>query len=361
MKFSLCLICQENSSKKLTINPKYESFEKLKEYSKLRANVSDSDVFLAHERLSSYSVSDLLERKGFCHQDCYSNIVNKTKLERAKKRFYKARDSNDVSLVSPKVGRPSIEMTSPSNFNENEFCQKLLRSSSSPYNCELCIICQSNDKNNLRNVMLKATGIKMLKIVRNIKDKDFYIRLNSISDATDAVANDVKYHRRCWIYTQREAEGSDDNCNIEDIDDTSRVISDIEVINIVKRELIEPSEVPLAMQNVNIAYINLLKENHHPTINESYRRYLKQLLSENVADIEFIKPVRTNVADIEFIKPVRKNESERICLTKFVHETVDKHYFNTSDQINTLYNAAKIIREEVLFNKAWEFEGNFAD
>ena len=52
-------------------------------------------------------------------------------------------------------------MTSPSNFNENESCQKLLRSSSSPYNCELCRICQSNDKNNLHNVMLKATGFKM--------------------------------------------------------------------------------------------------------------------------------------------------------------------------------------------------------
>lgn len=112
--------------------------------------------------------------------------------------------------------------------------------------------------------------------------------------------------------------------------------------------MIEPSEIPLTVQNVNIAYINLLKENHQPIIKENYRRYLKQLLSENVPDIEFIKPVR-------------KNESEKICLTKFVHETVDKHYFNTSDQINTLYDAAKIIREEVLSSKAWEFEGNFAD
>ena len=127
----------------------------------------------------------MLEKKGFYHQDCYSNIVNKTKLEKAKKRFYKARDSNDVSLVSPKVGRPSIEMTSPSNLNENESCQKLLRSSSSPYICELCIICQSNDKNNRHNVMFKATGIKMLKVARNLKDKDLSIKL------------DIRSNRRC--------------------------------------------------------------------------------------------------------------------------------------------------------------------
>ena len=86
-----------------------------------------------------------------------SFIVNKTKLKRADKRFYKAQDTNDVSLVTPKRGRPSVDLTSPQNVNENESYPKVLRSYSIPYNCEICIIFQSTDRNNLHNVMLKAT------------------------------------------------------------------------------------------------------------------------------------------------------------------------------------------------------------
>ena len=80
----------------------------------------------------------------------------------------------------------------------------------------------------------------------------------------------------------------------------------------------------------------------------TYRHYLKQLLSENISDIEFIKPAR-------------KNESEKICSTKLIQKSVDKYYHNINDQIKTIYNAAKIIREEVLSNESWKFKGTFSD
>ena len=134
----------------------------------------------------------------------------------------------------------------------------------------------------------------MLQVAEKLQEKEFYIRVNSISDPTDAVANDVKYHRRCWVYAQREAEGSDDNDDIQDIVVTSRVISNIELKNMIKSELIDPSDIPLTMKNINLKYINLLMENHHTPVKENYRRYLKQLLSENISDIEFIKPARLN-------------------------------------------------------------------
>ena len=116
----------------------------------------------------------------------------------------------------------------------------------------------------------------------------------------------------------------------------------------IKSELIDPSEIPLTVKNVNVTYINLLMENHHTPVKENYRRYLKQLLSENIPDIEFIKLVR-------------KNESERICSTNLIHKSVDKYYHNINDQIKTIYNAAKIIREEILSKEAWEFKGTFSD
>ena len=85
---------------------------------------------------------------------------------------------------------------------------------------------------------LKQLESKCWQVAEKLQEKEFYIRVNSISDPTDDVANDVKYHRRCWVYAQREAEGSDDN---DDIQVTSRVISNIELINMIRSELIDHS------------------------------------------------------------------------------------------------------------------------
>ena len=43
----------------------------------------------------------------------------------------------------------------------------------------------------------------MLKVI--FSDKRFFVRLNSIIDPSDVVANDVQYHLRYWIYAQRKA------------------------------------------------------------------------------------------------------------------------------------------------------------
>ena len=53
----------------------------------------------------------------------------------------------------------------------------------------------SNDRKNPDNIMFNAVGDKMFP--EKLHEKEFYIRMNSISDPTDSVANDVKYHRRC--------------------------------------------------------------------------------------------------------------------------------------------------------------------
>ena len=82
--------------------------------------MADSEIAPVHQRLSSHSAPSFIENKRFYHQNCYSFIVNKTKLERVEKRFYKAQDTNDVSLVTPKRGRPSIDLTPPPKLNENE-------------------------------------------------------------------------------------------------------------------------------------------------------------------------------------------------------------------------------------------------
>ena len=45
----------------------------------------------------------------------------------------------------------------------------------------------------------------MLVTSEKLPDKSFFRRLNSITKADDAVANDVVYHGTCWIKAKREA------------------------------------------------------------------------------------------------------------------------------------------------------------
>jgi hypothetical protein len=46
----------------------------------------------------------------------------------------------------------------------------------------------------------------MVSIAGKLEDRSFLLRLNTIPNCTDAVANDVQYHQICWVYAQREAE-----------------------------------------------------------------------------------------------------------------------------------------------------------
>ena len=45
----------------------------------------------------------------------------------------------------------------------------------------------------------------MLLMSEKLSDKGFFRRLNSISSAADALANDVMYHNLCWADAKKES------------------------------------------------------------------------------------------------------------------------------------------------------------
>ena len=69
---------------------------------------------------------------------------------------------------------------------------------------------------------------------------------------------DVIYHQSCWIYKQREA-SKDERTFDENHNDTANVKSDIEIINIMKYELMHLTASTLDMNNVNNTYIEYWK------------------------------------------------------------------------------------------------------
>ena len=125
--------------------------------------------------------------------------------------------------MNRKVGRPS---STPAKRNIPPLStRKSLRSSAEPYNKLLCVICQKKKSGvETHKVMTKRKGIGMIQIASKLDDKDFFIRLNTLPDPADAVANDVLYHQECWVYKQREANKTETSYNEQNYDQIAKVI-----------------------------------------------------------------------------------------------------------------------------------------
>ena len=64
------------------------------------------------------------------------------------------------------------------------------------------MICQK-EGGKLRKIAVNSTGKRMLDVAKFLSNKDFFLRLNTIPLAEDAIANDVEYHLKCWVVIQR--------------------------------------------------------------------------------------------------------------------------------------------------------------
>ena len=122
---------------------------------------------------------------------------------------------------------------------------------------------------------------------RLCRKKGFFIQLNSILNGHDAVANDVLYHLKCWVNTQRNVSKMEDKDNdIEQTEDLTRILADIDIINMVKNISKENPEEFMTMSEINEEYNRLM--NNENLVN--YKLYIKQLLPDNVDSISFNRP-----------------------------------------------------------------------
>ena len=76
----------------------------------------------------------------------------------------------------------------------------------------------------MNKVEFLQTGQNMLKVAEKLEDKSFYLRLNAILNAADAVVNDARYHLKCWVKMQRLIDPKKD---LQELDDFKHVACDI--------------------------------------------------------------------------------------------------------------------------------------
>ena len=89
----------------------------------------------------------------------------------------------------------------------------------------------------------------MLDIAKKTCRSIIVLRLNTIPNASYAIANDVQYHLKCWVNIKRQAES--DSIGILEIVDIERVLADIETANTVQITFMDSTD--------TILDINMLK------------------------------------------------------------------------------------------------------
>ena len=203
------------------------------------------------------------------------------------------------------------------------------------------MICQERE-GKLRKSMEVNLGKRILDAAKALAEKDFLIRLNSIPNAHDAVADDVLNHLKCWVNTQRNFNKMEDKDNdIEQTGDLTRILADIDIINMVKNISKENPEELMTMNEINGEYNRLI--NNENLVN--YKSYIKQLLLDNVDSISFNRPKVQNVP-------------ERVFSKQTLSGVIDKQ-LNIKKDYYSIFEKAKLIRNEVLKATDWKFTGNF--
>ena len=293
-----------------------------------RNSYGDKTFIVCHENLKQTTAVSLVNGKAFYHQNCYKSVVNKTNISTPN---LEAKSPEIPLSITPEI--PSAET-------------KTLRSKGSFFDKSYCIICQKSG-GKLHKVAYISTGSNMVKVAQQLTDQSLFIKLNSVPDAADAVANDVQYHLTCWVTIQRKAsKTSVSDIEIQEIDDVNKVVADIEILNIVKCAINNSErKVFLDMNSVNTTYNNLLGKSTEEHAN--HKRYLKQLLVEKIINIVFARPKS-------------RREAEIIC-SKISHVEAMENYRNSPDEFNELFDAAFLVRKDILNNQPWNFTGNFED
>ena len=162
-----------------------------------------------------------------------------------------------------------------------------------------------------------------------LSNKDFFLRLNKIPFAEDAIANDLEYHLKYWVAVQREVQNDilNEKDEIQELEDVNRVIADIKIVEMVG-ESVNNNNVT-DMNTVNLTYKALLDDEEE--IN--YKEYIKSLLQSNVTNVLFSRP------------PCRR-KPENIHSDQLNKKLVDDHS-NKADDFAAIFEVAKILRRDI--------------
>ena len=340
-----CIICQKETTEVLVKNISIDAYKNILFYVFSRGKYGESEFAEASKRLEGVSEDDLKQSSASFHASCRKSTVSSEKLKRAQVRFEKAVASNDVTVLSRAPGRPSLESKSCRPLialdETPSVPQRLSLTSTAAYNKELCFFCQKHDdKQAVHAIQSESRGKQLHEFVKNC-DSDLYkVYLSSTITPDDALSIDVKYHRICW--TKHVLRAADHIPQPEHtVHQENEIAANIEFLNLM-RNLLEEGKI-LSLDDSYKTYLDILK--YHLCEASPSRKYLRELMM-------------TNIDGIEFARAFRRNESDRFYLTAAKIAAIDSAVEDCSDSdLKTIFHCSKIIRQEILKAKNWQFDG----
>ena len=199
---NLCMLCQEKGEH-LVSGPATDSYSKVLESVKCRAELGDGDYPAVYQRLCDATTETLIDSKASWHRGCYQECTSKVKIDRARKRYDQALKAKDSTILARGKSRPSLEVPSTSRDRSSDSpseISRLTRSSSDPFNRNLCFFCQTTDRTEqLHEVCTFNAGNKLKAAIELSENSIYKVRISTAISPNDARAIDVKYHLPCWI------------------------------------------------------------------------------------------------------------------------------------------------------------------
>ena len=217
--FSLCIICQVDTSEPLVDNP--SAHEKLLTYISDRATYGDGKYPDIQRRLEYFSHHDIQAKCATwhrkCYQDtvhrkCYQDTVHRGHCNRAKERYER--------MIAAKDSQRSVD----SHLSGS---RTFTRSQSAPYNSYLCFFCEDpgSYKYPLHRVAIQNAGISVKEAIEKSGNERLRVKLSTALDPID-----IRYHKHCWAtevtHVLRKTE--DTNFTITSVAD--KIAADIEFL-----------------------------------------------------------------------------------------------------------------------------------
>ena len=152
---------------------------------------------------------------------------------------------------------------------------------------------------------------------------------------------EIWYHKNCIVHAERTCRIDDDVNNKRY--SIHRKLVDLEFVASVKLSLAD-GEV-LNMSGLNKKYICMLIEHGIPETSDNNKKYIKDLLTKCIENINFIRPPR-------------RNESESLLLNETVSSAIDSFVDQYSNWDSDLIRITKMMHNELLdTRKNWKFSG----
>ena len=340
--FKKCIICQTDIKEPLVKSISIDAYKNILFYIISRGIYGESEFVDASKRLEDVSEDDLKQSGASFHASCRKATVSSEKLKRTQNRFEKAVASKDITVLSRAPGRPSLESKSAClPAFKPDIAPRISRTFTGTYNKEQCFFCQTHDeKQPVHAVQSENRGRQLYDFVKNCDNDVYKVYLSSAIKPEDALSIDIQYHRTCW--TKHVVRATESPSQHEtSVKPETEVAANIEYLNLI-RTLLEKGRI-LSLDDAHKAYLDILQ--HHHCESSPSRKYLRELIIDNIDGIEFVRAFR-------------RKESDRFCLTAAKIAAIESAVNNSSDSdLNVIFNCSKILRQEILKASIWQFDG----